>query len=81
LLSGDTVILDATGEVRNGGTITAQNSLTAIAGRDLNVVSTTQSSAGNAGNYSFAQSGVDRLAGLYLKGPGVLLASAGTWVG
>jgi filamentous hemagglutinin len=117
LLSGDTVNLEATGEVRNGGTIlgrkvvqitantinningqigandialhaaqdinnvggtiTAQNSLTAIAGRDINVVSTTQSSAGNAGNYSFAQSGVDRLAGLYVKGPGVLLASAG----
>jgi filamentous hemagglutinin len=67
LLSGDTVNLDATGEVRNGGTITAQNSLTAIAGRDLNEVSTTQSSAGKNVNLSAAQ----------LVGAGNVAATAG----
>jgi filamentous hemagglutinin len=45
------------------GSICAESSLSVHAGRDLNVTSTTQSSAGNAGGYSFSQSGIDRVAG------------------
>jgi filamentous hemagglutinin len=77
-IGGSDVSLKAAQDINNvGGTITADNSLVAIAGRDINVTSTTQSSSGSGGNYSFSQSGVDRVAVLQVKGSGVLLASAG----
>jgi filamentous hemagglutinin family protein len=115
LLSGNTVAINSTGEVRNGGTIlgrtvleinantinnlggqiaandvkltasqdinvvggsvTGQNSLTALAGNDINVVSTTGSTAGGSGNYTYSRTGLDRMAGLYVAGPGTLLAN------
>lgn len=73
------VVLRASQDINNvGGTVMAQDALSVSAGRDLNVVSTTQSTSGSAGNYSFSQSGIDRVAGLYVtNSKGVLLASAG----
>jgi hypothetical protein len=60
-----------------GGSVTGQNSLSALAGNDINVVSTTASTAGGSGNYTYSRTGLDRMAGLYVAGPGTLLASAG----
>lgn len=125
LLSGNTVAINSTGEVRNGGTIlgrtlleinantinnlggqiaandvklsarqdpstgsggsinitggsvTGQNSLIAVADKDINVTSTTGSTSGTSGNYTYSRTGLDRMAGLYVAGPGTLLASAG----
>ncbi|PQA75673.1 hemagglutinin repeat-containing protein [Rhodoferax sp. TS-BS-61-7] len=117
LLSGNTVAINSTGEVRNGGTILGrtvleinantinnlgdqiaaddvkltarqdinvtggsvigQNSLSALADKDINVTSTTASTQGGSGNYTYSRSGLDRMAGLYVAGPGTLLASAG----
>ncbi|WP_192871700.1 DUF637 domain-containing protein, partial [Variovorax sp. JS1663] len=70
-----------------GGSIDAGNSLAAIAGRDINVVTTTRASTSNANMLPGldAASGVklaavtlDRVAGLYVTNPGgSLLATAG----
>ncbi|CAN7526787.1 two-partner secretion domain-containing protein [Variovorax sp. LjRoot178] len=70
-----------------GGTIDAANSLSAIAGRDINIVTTTRDSRSSTGMlpYSDAASGVDlsavtldRVAGLYVTNPGgSLMAVAG----
>jgi hypothetical protein len=70
-----------------GGTIDAANSLTAIAGRDINIVTTTRDSRSSTGMlpYSDAASGtdlaavtLDRVAGLYVTNPGgSLMAVAG----
>jgi filamentous hemagglutinin family protein len=60
-----------------GGSVTGQNSLTALAGNGINVVSTTGSTEGGSGNYTYSRTGLDRMAGLYVAGPGTLLASAG----
>jgi filamentous hemagglutinin len=78
LIQAQDVALQASQDINNtGGTVVASNSLVALAGRDLNVASTTASSAGNSGSYSYTQTGIDRVAGLYIQGPGILLASAG----
>ncbi|MDZ4297609.1 MAG: hemagglutinin repeat-containing protein, partial [Moraxellaceae bacterium] len=79
IISGHDVNLTATQDINNlGGTITAQNSLTLNAGRDINVVSTTQSSANQVGASSFTRTNLDRVAGLYVTGgQGLLEASAG----
>ena len=77
-ISGGTVRLTAVQDINNiGGSIGADNNLLLNAGRDINVASTTQSSAGSAAGYTFSQTGVDRVATLYTRGPGILLASAG----
>ena len=77
-IGGNDVALTALQDINNvGGSIGAQNSLTALAGRDINLTSTTQGSAGSSGAYSYSQSGVDRVASLYVRGPGLLLANAG----
>jgi filamentous hemagglutinin len=48
------------------------------AGRDINLTTTTQTSTSRVGANNFSQTGVDRMAGLYVSGAaGVLLASAG----
>jgi filamentous hemagglutinin family protein len=60
-----------------GGSVTAQNSLIAVADKDINVTSTTGSTSGTSGNYTYSRTGLDRMAGLYVAGPGTLLASAG----
>ena len=61
-----------------GGSIEAVNSLSASAGRDLNIQTTTQSTNTQVGSANFSRTGIDRLAGLYVSGPnGTLVASAG----
>jgi filamentous hemagglutinin len=77
-MGGNDVSVAARQDLNNiGGTVVASNRLVAIAGRDINVFSTTSSSSGSSGNYQYSQTGLDRVAGLYVKGPGVLYASAG----
>ena len=78
-VSGAAVALLAEQDINNiGGQIQAQSAALLSAGRDINITTTTQSSANRAGNNSFAQTGIDRVAGLYVSGPaGVLIASAG----
>jgi filamentous hemagglutinin len=57
-----------------GGVIEAANSLAALAGRDLNVVSTTSTQTNTHGS----RTNINRVAGLYMTGSGgTLLASAG----
>lgn len=57
-----------------GGTIQGQNSLTAVAGRDINVGSATSSQTGSQGE----RTNISRLAGLYVTNPdGLLVAGAG----
>ncbi|WNO04234.1 DUF637 domain-containing protein [Rhodoferax mekongensis] len=78
LIQAQDVALQATQDINNtGGSVVAGNSLVALAGRDLNVASTTASSSGSSGAYSYTQTGIDRIAGFYVQGKGVLYASAG----
>ncbi|PIT74199.1 hemagglutinin repeat-containing protein [Limnohabitans sp. G3-2] len=78
-VSGAAVAMQATQDINNiGGQIQAQNAALLSAGRDINLRTTTQSSSHRAGNNSFSQTGIDRVAGLYVSGPaGVLIANAG----
>lgn len=78
-ISGSNVALTAQQNIDNlGGSVDAADSLIAIAGRDINVVSTTRDSENTAGSSSFTRTAVERVAGLYVSAPaGVLLASAG----
>ncbi|TLM99943.1 S-layer family protein, partial [bacterium] len=56
-----------------GGAIQGQNSLTAVAGRDINVSSATSSQTGSQGK----RTNISRLAGLYVTNPdGLLVAGA-----
>ncbi len=74
-IQGEDMQLSALQDLNNvGGSISAVNSLSATAGRDLNVQTTTQS----ASNAQSSLTGIDRVAGLYVSaGNGTLLASAG----
>ncbi len=78
-MSGNDVKLAARQDFDNlAGIIKGVDSATVSAGRDLNLTTTTQSSANQAGGNRFAQTGIDRVAGIYVSGPaGVLVASAG----
>ncbi|MBU0587057.1 MAG: hemagglutinin repeat-containing protein [Gammaproteobacteria bacterium] len=77
-IQAQNVVLNAAQDINNvGGSVFAQDLLAATAGRDINVASTTQSTSGQSGRYEYSQSGIDRVAGLYVTGPGVLVASAG----
>jgi filamentous hemagglutinin len=83
-ITGDAVAVAARNDINvTGGTIDAASSLTAIAGRDINVATTTSSasnrtgglgSGGNAtavnasSNNTFSMTGIDRVAGLYVTG-------------
>lgn len=82
-ITGDAVALDARTDIDNiGGTLDAGSALELMAGRDLNVVSTTHSGARQAGRSDFSRASLDRVAGLYVANPGgILLASAGRDVG
>jgi filamentous hemagglutinin len=73
-VSGGTVALQAVQDIDNiGGQIKAQDAAILNAGRDIQMVSTTQSSTNQ-----FSQTGMDRMAGLYVSNAaGVLLAQAG----
>ncbi|MGV0982938.1 MAG: hemagglutinin repeat-containing protein [Limnohabitans sp.] len=83
-MSADTLALQAKQDIDNiGGTLQAQSAAVLLAGRDINLTTTTSSSSviaseARQSSNSFAQTGIDRVAGLYVKGSaGVLLASAG----
>ena len=53
-----------------GGTIEALSAANLAAGRDFNMTTTTQSSATASGLSNVSQTGVDRVAALYVKNPG-----------
>lgn len=74
-IAGNDVGVMAANDLNNiGGRIEGINSLAAIAGRDLNVISTTSSQSSAQGS----RTNVNRVAGLYVTGAGgTLLASAG----
>jgi filamentous hemagglutinin len=78
-ITGDAVTVVAANDLNNiGGRIDAASSLNVIAGRDLNVISTSTSSATQIGASSFSRTSIDRIAGLYVTNPGgALVASAG----
>jgi filamentous hemagglutinin len=80
-VEGKEVSLNATQDIENiGGAVIAQQSLSATAGRDLKVQTTTLQSqqAASTGNLKTGSTDVSRVAGLYVTGDaGVLLASAG----
>ncbi len=78
-INGNDVSVAARQDLNNiGGSISAVNSLSAIAGRDLNVQTTTRSGSNEVGASSFSRTGIDRVAGLYVSGEGgALVASAG----
>jgi filamentous hemagglutinin len=78
-ITGEAVSVAARADLNNiGGRIDAASALTATAGRDLNITSTTTSAVNQVGNNTYSWSGLDRIAGLYVTNPGgSLLASAG----
>lgn len=78
-ITGDSVALRARTDVDNiGGTIDASSALSVMAGRDLNVITTTHSDAKASGLSDFSRTNIDRVAGLYVTNPGgTLLAMAG----
>ncbi|MBA3594581.1 MAG: hypothetical protein H0W47_12405 [Polaromonas sp.] len=78
-IQGQNVTVAAQTDLNNtGGQIIAQDSLTASAGRDLNVTSTSQSNLNTAGVGAYQRTSLDRIAGLYVTAPsGTLVASAG----
>jgi filamentous hemagglutinin len=83
-MSADNLALQAKQDINNvGGTLQAQSAALLTAGRDINLTTTTSSSSviaseARQSSNSFAQTGIDRVAGLYVSGSaGVLLASAG----
>ncbi|WP_175625688.1 MULTISPECIES: hemagglutinin repeat-containing protein [Oxalobacteraceae] len=78
-IAGKTVSVAAQQDLINlGGRIVAEDSLTASAGRDLVVESTTSSATSSAGRSSSSLTQIDRVAGLYVTGDkGILVASAG----
>jgi len=84
-ITGDAITVAARTDLNNiGGQIIAATGLSASAGRDLNVVTTTSSATnqtGNTSSNSFSMTGIDRVAGLYVTGgalgTGTLVASAG----
>lgn len=78
-IAGKTVTIAAQEDLINrGGRIVAEDSLTASAGRDLVIESTTSSATSSAGRSSSSLTQIDRVAGLYVTGDkGILVASAG----
>jgi len=74
-ITGNDVGVAARTDLNNiGGQIDAVNSLVAIAGRDLNVISTTSTQTSAQGS----RTNINRIAGLYVTGSGgTLIASAG----
>jgi filamentous hemagglutinin len=78
-IGGNDMSVAARQDLNNiGGSISAVNSLSATAGRDLNIQTTTRSASSNVGANSFNRTTLDRVAGLYVSGAdGTLVASAG----
>ncbi len=75
ITGGDVAVRARTDLDNLGGIIDANNSLSAMAGRDLNVATTTRSNSNAQGSIT----NVSRVAGLYVTAPsgGTLVASAG----
>ncbi|WP_231686345.1 hemagglutinin repeat-containing protein [Ralstonia pseudosolanacearum] len=75
ITGGDVAVRARTDLDNLGGIIDANNSLSAMAGRDLNVATTTRSNSNAQGSIT----NVSRIAGLYVTAPsgGTLVASAG----
>ncbi|WP_412770459.1 hemagglutinin repeat-containing protein [Ralstonia solanacearum] len=75
ITGGDVAVRARTDLDNLGGIIDANNSLSAIAGRDLNIATTTHSNSNAQGSIT----NVSRIAGLYVTAPsgGTLVASAG----
>ncbi|MHA6892448.1 hemagglutinin repeat-containing protein, partial [Ralstonia pseudosolanacearum] len=75
ITGGDVAVRARTDLDNLGGIIDANNSLSAMAGRDLNVATTTRSNSNAQGSLT----NVSRIAGLYVTAPsgGTLVASAG----
>ncbi|MFK8260349.1 hemagglutinin repeat-containing protein [Erwinia sp. AnSW2-5] len=68
IISGGNVQLLANNDLtNNGGTIQAQTSLVASAGRDLNLVSQTTHTESTNGSNSFSRDTVSRVAGMYVQ--------------
>ncbi|MDO9419610.1 MAG: hemagglutinin repeat-containing protein [Herminiimonas sp.] len=78
-IGGKTVSVAAQQDLVNlGGRIIAEDNLTATAGRNLTIQSTTSTGSASAGLSSSSLTQVDRVAGLYVTGDkGILVASAG----
>jgi len=78
-ITGESVALQASQDIDNiGGTIDAASALAVMAGRDLNLASTTRSDTKASGQSSFSRTNLDRVAGLYVTNPGgTLVAMAG----
>lgn len=78
-IAANDVALNAQRDINNlGGNIAAQSSLTLNAGRNVNVVSTTQSSQNQIGAGFFSRTNLDRVAGLYVEGgQGLMVVNAG----
>ena len=78
-IGGNDVSVAARRDLNNiGGSISAVNSLSATAGRDLTIETATRSATSNAGASSASRTTLDRVAGLYVSGQGgTLVASAG----
>lgn len=76
---GKTVNVAAQEDLLNiGGSIVAKDSLTASAGRDFVIESTTSTGTASSGRSSSSLTQIDRVAGLYVTGDkGILVASAG----
>ncbi|MDO9354446.1 MAG: nicotinamide-nucleotide amidohydrolase family protein, partial [Solirubrobacteraceae bacterium] len=76
-INGAAVALHARTDLDNiGGRIEAASSLSATAGRDLNLISTTQTDSKTAGLSSFSRTHLDRVAGLYVTGDNAILVAA-----
>jgi filamentous hemagglutinin len=74
-LSADALNAVARQDINNtGGTIEALSSANLVTGRDFNMTTTTQSSATTSGLSNFSQTGIDRVAALYVKNPGGVLS-------
>lgn len=78
-IAGKTVNVNAQEDLINlGGSIVAKDSLTASAGRDFIVESTSSTGTASSGRSSSSLTQIDRVAGLYVTGDkGILVASAG----
>jgi filamentous hemagglutinin len=67
-IDGAQLQLSARTDLNNiGGRISASDSLSAVAGRDILVSSSTVSSTNNIGQSQFSKTGIERVAGLYVS--------------
>ena len=77
LIQGNNTALQARTDINNlGGVLQGTQALTALAGRDINVTTSTRNAQSDGGD--FTRNTIDRLAGIYVeKGDGTLALQAG----